>query len=243
MAMTASPGAPPEADDHGGAFDEGSIIEMIQTLITPDAGDEEAGDDAAPAADKVSLSLEMLWDLSASASFAKLMTDNLAIKVLEGLFLNQLNKEAPDYRLVELALGTLANIASHAETSVLFADEPDLVQLLAETVLLCVDDSAALAELMRLFTAGVKSPLIGDSWLRALAGRDTLDRCVWIATQTLNPTLLARSHALLAELAAAGGGQSLLAALLDAGYLDALGSGLDAYAANLRAAAAAASAG
>lgn len=97
----------------------------------------------------------LVWDCAALPDDAAFLVRHELPAMLPPLLTTAAANER--WRALEIALGTLGNLACHAGTKQLLLGQAGLPQLLLDTVL-WVDDSASLAELCRCLTS-----LLADS--------------------------------------------------------------------------------
>lgn len=184
----------------------------------------------------------LVWDCAALPDDAAFLVRHELPAMLPPLLTAAAANER--WRALEIALGTLGNLACHAGTKQLLLGQAGLPQLLLDTIL-WVDDSASLAELCRCLTSLLadSSRQAAEAWWALLLREETLGRLVWIVENTLSPPLLERSLnltcCLVATAAAAGDGGAtscqLVPLLLSLDLLPLLASVLHGWVVRLRA--------
>ncbi|PRW58285.1 saal1 isoform X1 [Chlorella sorokiniana] len=184
----------------------------------------------------------LVWDSAALPDDASFLVKHDLPAMLPPLLTAAAASER--WRALEIALGTLGNLACHAGTKQLLLGQDGLPQLLLDTIL-WVDDSASLAELCRCLTSLLadSSRQAAEAWWALLLREETLGRLVWIVENTLSPPLLERSLnlicCLVATAAAAGNSgatsRQLVPLLLSLDLLPLLASVLHGWVVRLRA--------
>ncbi|KAJ8477286.1 hypothetical protein OPV22_021013 [Ensete ventricosum] len=127
----------------------------------------------------------VLWDLAASKSNAELMVNNLILEVLLA------NLHVTDsFRVMEICLGIIGNLACHENLSNAIISTNGLVETIVDQ--LFRDDSACLSEAFRLLAVSLRTSNF-ISFTEALLPDQILSRILWIIGNTLNSTLLEKS--------------------------------------------------
>ncbi|KAG6481328.1 uncharacterized protein LOC122015099 isoform X1 [Zingiber officinale] len=127
----------------------------------------------------------ILWDLAATESHAELMVQNLILEVL----VTSLHASR-SFRLKEICLGIIGNLACHKNLSSTIVSTNGLIQIIVDQ--LFQDDSVCLSETFRLLSVSLQSSS-SVTWAEALLHDQILLRILWIIGNTLNMTLLEKS--------------------------------------------------
>ena len=134
----------------------------------------------------------LVWDVAALPDDAAFLLSHDLPAMLAPLLTAAAAKE--QWRVLEIGLGVLGNLACHAPAKTLLLGQPQLPPLLLDT-LLWVDDAAALAELCRCLASVLADaePAAAAPWWALLLREETLGRLAWVVENTLSPTLLQRT--------------------------------------------------
>eukprot|EP00850_Spirogloea_muscicola_P024584 SM001102S18869 [mRNA] locus=s1102:40:2087:- [translate_table: standard] len=118
----------------------------------------------------------VLWDLASSDNHAAFLIENRILDVVLAVL-----KSDCSYRLREISLGILGNLACHPSSATAIAKSVGIIQLVVEQ--LYVDDPPCLTETCRLLSAGLRSAEAGP-WLSELNQDGALGRVLWIIANT-----------------------------------------------------------
>eukprot|EP00850_Spirogloea_muscicola_P022615 SM000303S11793 [mRNA] locus=s303:31882:35299:- [translate_table: standard] len=131
----------------------------------------------------------VLWDLASSDDHAAFLIGNQILDVVLAVL-----KSDCSYRLREISLGILGNLACHPSSATAFAKNADILQLVVEQ--LHVDDPPCLTETCRLLSAGLRSAEAGP-WVSKLNQDGALGRVLWIIANTNQSQLVEKCAELL----------------------------------------------
>ena len=203
-----------------------TILALLRALLPPSDGPPaaDASDEAKEASDATAIEAGCsLWDMSANPSLAQFMCEH----GLLALLLRPIAQRAGHSgRLVEVALGCLANVVVDPALCASLVARDEAAALLCGVLLDCAD-AAVLTELVRLLatTLSTSPPHCRGSWLLALRAAPVVRQLCHVVLNSLRPELVQRTAELLAALVYYGGAP-LVRALGERGLLGAtLGEG------------------
>jgi hypothetical protein len=125
-----------------------SIIIKSIRLLLPLSGAEDCAREEAGC---------FLWDLSTNSECIELLVSNQLISALHAVLEHYFCVEEPTARNLEVCLGVLANLQIFELAAEHIATKPEIPDLVINTVLLGVSDSACLSECCRLISLGIRS--------------------------------------------------------------------------------------
>eukprot|EP00850_Spirogloea_muscicola_P000675 SM000002S05755 [mRNA] locus=s2:2006254:2009336:+ [translate_table: standard] len=131
----------------------------------------------------------VLWDLASSDDHAAFLIENRILDVVLAVL-----KTDCSFRLREISLGILGNLACHPSSATAIAKSTDILQLVVEQ--LHVDDPPCLTETCRLLSAGLLSAEAGP-WVSELNQDGALGRVLWIIANTNQSQLVEKCAELL----------------------------------------------
>ena len=183
-----------------------TILALLRALLPPSDGPAAAdeSDEAKEASDAAAIEAGCsLWDMSANPALAQFMCEH----GLLALLLRPIAQRAGHSgRLVEVALGCLANVVVDPALCASLGERDEAAALLCGVLLDCAD-AAVLTELVRLLaTALSTSPRhCRGSWLLALRAAPVVRQLSHVVLNSLRPELVQRTAELLAALVYYGG--------------------------------------
>ncbi|KAH9621664.1 hypothetical protein KSS87_013987 [Heliosperma pusillum] len=131
----------------------------------------------------------ILWDLAANEEHAEFMAQNLVVDVL---LANLLTTDS--VRVTEISLGIIGNLACHEVVMNEITTTNRFLETIANQVY--SNDTPCLCEVCRLLTLGLQG-CQSIEWAKALQSDNIISRVLWIAENTLNPTLTEKSVGML----------------------------------------------
>ncbi|KAL9232062.1 hypothetical protein vseg_007209 [Gypsophila vaccaria] len=134
----------------------------------------------------------ILWDLAANKEHAEFMVQNLVVDVL---LANLLTTDS--VRVTEISLGIIGNLICHENVMSQITTTNGFLETITNQ--LFSDDTPCLCEVCRLLTLGLQG-CQSIVWAKALESDNILNRIIWIAENTLNPTLIEKSVGMLLAL-------------------------------------------
>jgi hypothetical protein len=195
-------------DDGETMLDESFVIGLLIRFVkaAPPVKDMEETDEDVENVEKddaVSAG-KMLWDLSASASYATLLLGAGVAKAC--CFV--LGRECPtdrSLRLAEISIGTITNlmssIASEAKTATNTVLEDQQLPWVLTGVLMTASDSRVLIQVFRAFATAIPLASRSTSWTAPLLDPQVLCHTAWMLENSLDSALVSELCRMLVNLA------------------------------------------
>ena len=203
-----------------------TILSLLRALLPTSEGPPAAAesDDAKEASDVAAIEAGCsLWDMSANPALAQFMCEHGLLPLLLRPIAQRAGHSG---RLLEVALGCLANVVVDPSLCASLGVRDEAPALLCGVLLDCAD-AAVLTELVRLLATALSTspPPQRGGWLRALSTAAVVHQLCHVMLNSRRPELVQRTAELLTALVYYGGAP-LVAALSARGMVgETLGDG------------------